>query len=51
MQTTSGAPPVRLPPSSLWMATATPPSASLPLEGEHRPDVCIIGGGFTDLKR
>ena len=49
MQATSGAPPVRLPPSSLWTATATPPSASLPLEGEHRADVCIIGGGFTGL--
>jgi len=39
---------VELPPG-LWTATATPASPSPPLEGEHRADVCIIGGGFTGL--
>ena len=39
---------VKLPPG-LWTATATPASPSPPLEGEHRADVCIIGGGFTGL--
>jgi len=36
-------------PSGLWTATATPASPSAPLAGEHRADVCIIGGGFTGL--
>jgi glycine/D-amino acid oxidase-like deaminating enzyme len=36
-------------PASLWTATATPPSTYPPLEGEHRADVCVIGGGFTGL--
>jgi glycine/D-amino acid oxidase-like deaminating enzyme len=48
MRTPSGASVVKLPPG-LWTATATPASPSPPLEGEHRADVCIIGGGFTGL--
>ena len=39
---------VTLPPS-LWTTTATPASAYPPLEGDHRADVCIVGGGFTGL--
>ena len=36
-------------PAGLWTATATPALTSRPLEGEHRADVCVIGGGFTGL--
>ena len=36
-------------PPSLWVATASPAVSYPPLEGEHRADVCIIGGGFTGL--
>lgn len=36
-------------PASLWTATAPPAAAYPPVEGEHRADVCIIGGGFTGL--
>ena len=36
-------------PAGLWTATATPALVSRPLEGEHRADVCVIGGGFTGL--
>ncbi len=43
------APAGSLHPPSLWTATAAPGSAYPPLEGEHRADVCIIGGGFTGL--
>ena len=34
---------------SLWAATANPPPATEPLEGEHRADVVIVGAGFTGL--
>jgi glycine/D-amino acid oxidase-like deaminating enzyme len=36
-------------PASLWTATATPASEYPPLEGEHRAEACIVGGGFTGL--
>lgn len=38
----------RLPPS-LWAATAEPAPDTPPLEGEHRFDIAIVGGGFTGL--
>jgi glycine/D-amino acid oxidase-like deaminating enzyme len=41
--------PWRLPTSSLWTATATVAPECPALEGEHRADVCIVGGGFTGL--
>ena len=36
-------------PPSLWAATAAPPVAAPPLEGEERIDAAIIGGGYTGL--
>ncbi len=48
MRPPAGTPVVTLPPS-LWTATAPPASAYPPLDGEHRADVCVIGGGFTGL--
>ena len=36
-------------PPSLWAATAEPAPATPPLEGDHRFDIAIIGGGFTGL--
>ncbi len=38
----------RLPPS-LWAATAGPAPETPALQGEHRFDVAIVGGGFTGL--
>jgi sarcosine oxidase len=38
----------RLPPS-LWAATARPAPETPPIEGEHRFDIAIVGGGFTGL--
>lgn len=40
--------PARMPPS-LWAATAPPPPATLPLAGEARADLCVVGAGFTGL--
>ncbi len=34
---------------SLWYATAQPAPETVPLEGEVRADVCIVGGGYTGL--
>ncbi|MHA3913322.1 NAD(P)/FAD-dependent oxidoreductase [Halovulum sp. GXIMD14793] len=34
---------------SYYAATANPSPDAPPLKGEHRTDVCIIGGGFTGL--
>ena len=34
---------------SLWAATAHPPPATMPLDGERRADVVIVGAGFTGL--
>lgn len=31
----------------LWAATAPPPPALTPFEGDHSTDVAVIGGGFT----
>ena len=40
----------RLPTSgSLWAATAPPPPATTPLEGEARAEVAIVGAGYTGL--
>jgi glycine/D-amino acid oxidase-like deaminating enzyme len=39
----------RLPATSLWTATAQPAPECPPLEGVHRADVCVVGGGFTGL--
>lgn len=36
-------------PDSWYVATAAPPDAQPALEGAHRADVCVIGGGFTGL--
>ncbi|WP_145145209.1 FAD-binding oxidoreductase [Roseomonas gilardii] len=36
-------------PRSLYAATARPPVAAPPLEGEHRASVAVVGGGFTGL--
>lgn len=36
-------------PPSLWTATASAAADCRSLEGEHRADVCIVGGGFTGL--
>lgn len=36
-------------PPSLYAETAAPAAPTPPLEGEHRADVCIVGGGFTGL--
>ncbi len=36
-------------PNSLWAATADPAPETPPLEGEHRVDVAVVGGGFTGL--
>lgn len=35
--------------SSYYTATANDQSCSPPLLGDHRADVCVIGGGFTGL--
>ncbi len=40
--------PTRLPPS-LWAATAEETFAGSAISGQHRFDICIIGGGFTGL--
>jgi len=40
--------PSRLPPS-LWAATAEEAFEGVPLEGEHRFDILVVGGGFTGL--
>lgn len=37
------------PASSLWSATAAPPPATPPLDGDRRADVAIVGGGYTGL--
>ncbi|ERK17849.1 oxidoreductase [Pantoea sp. AS-PWVM4] len=34
---------------SLWFATAAPAPDLPSLQGEHRADVCIVGGGYTGL--
>jgi len=34
---------------SLWAATANPPPATRPLEGERKADVVIVGAGYTGL--
>ena len=34
---------------SLWAATANPPPVTVPLEGERRADVVIVGAGYTGL--
>ncbi len=36
-------------PPSLWAATAPPPPETVPLEGEVRADLCVIGAGYTGL--
>jgi glycine/D-amino acid oxidase-like deaminating enzyme len=36
-------------PPSLWAATAAPAPATVPLAGEHRADIVIIGAGYTGL--
>jgi len=36
-------------PASYYAATAAPLAAFLPLKGEVRADVCIVGGGYTGL--
>ncbi len=36
-------------PESLWAATAPPGPPLVPLQGENRADVVIVGGGFTGL--
>jgi sarcosine oxidase len=36
-------------PPSLWAATAGAAPATPPLEGDHRFDIAIVGGGFTGL--
>ena len=33
----------------LWTVTASPPPSLMPLEGEVKTDVAIIGGGYTGL--
>ncbi len=33
----------------LWTVTAPPHPALLPIEGEHKTDVAVIGGGYTGL--
>ena len=35
--------------NSYYAASANAHEAALPLEGDHRADVCVIGGGFTGL--
>ena len=35
--------------ASLWSVTAAPSPETLPLNGEVRADVCIVGGGYTGL--
>ena len=37
-------------PNSLWVATAGPAPTTIPLSGEQRADVAIVGGGFTGLR-
>ena len=34
---------------ALWAATATPATATPPLDGAARADVCIVGAGYTGL--
>ncbi len=36
-------------PASYYAATATPLAPFAPLQGNHRADVCIVGGGYTGL--
>lgn len=36
-------------PASYYAATATPQAAFPSLKGQHRADVCIVGGGYTGL--
>jgi glycine/D-amino acid oxidase-like deaminating enzyme len=36
-------------PASLWAATAAPAPETLPLSGETRAQVCVVGGGYTGL--
>lgn len=36
-------------PDTCWWRDAAPPAAQPQLEGDHRTEVAIIGGGFTGL--
>ncbi len=36
-------------PPSLWAATAQPAPSTLPLRGDERVEVAVVGGGFTGL--
>lgn len=36
-------------PPSLWAATAPPPPVTVPLAGDARADVAVVGAGFTGL--
>ncbi|OWJ76294.1 NAD(P)/FAD-dependent oxidoreductase [Haematobacter genomosp. 1] len=36
-------------PASYYAATATEREAAPPLQGSHRADVCVVGGGYTGL--
>ena len=38
-------------PASWYAATATPPDPFPELKGETRADVCVVGGGFTNVDR
>ena len=36
-------------PPSYYAATATEREPAPPLQGSHRADVCVVGGGYTGL--
>jgi hypothetical protein len=36
-------------PRPFWLDQADAPEPSAPLEGEHRTDLVIVGGGLTGL--